>query len=471
MRIRFGGFEGPAFYWLAAAVWCGVMGLACPVSAQFFGNIGGVCIDAQGMLRETRALSADERLQLIQQRAAGEAGSEVIANGSTLRAISLRRLEEAVLKLHQTKEALPPDLEHLVGLTAIRYVIFDPARRDVMLLGPAEGWKQLQSGEVVGKKSQKPVLHLEDLIAAIRFAFSQNKPDGFIGCSIDPTPEGIARYATYMNRLGPMDRSRIKPIFAGMEQAMGPQAIRLYGVESSSRFSLAMVAADYRLKRIALGHDPSPAQGVTNYLDLAAKKFRPGLQKQHRWWFQAKYDAILETPDHLAFELVGQGLEVVTAPAIPGQQDAARNQASSLQAEEFAKAFTKHFSVIAETQPVFAELQNLIALATVAELIAEKHPLPEGSEHWRPEHFLDTNSCPLREYHVPKQVPSLANYRLIRNRHWLISISGGVKISPEDLIRPEIRDAKPNRNLTQLQEQTRMDQAGTAWWEDQEDLK
>src|SRR5687768_1121735 len=115
MRIRFGGFQGPAFHWLAAAVWCGVMGFARPVSAQFLGNVGGVCIDAQGMLRETRVLSADERLALIQQEAVGEPVSGAIANGATLRAISLRQLEEAVLKLHQTKEVLPPDLEHLAG--------------------------------------------------------------------------------------------------------------------------------------------------------------------------------------------------------------------------------------------------------------------------------------------------------------------------------------------------------------------
>jgi hypothetical protein len=256
-----------------------------------------------------------------------------------------------------------------------------------------------------------------------------------------------------------------------MEQAMGPQAVGLFGVEDSSRFALVMLAADYRLKRIALGHDPAPAPGVTNYLDLAAKKFRPGAQKQHRWWFQARYDAILESPDHLAFELVGQGVEVVTAPALPGQQEAAAKEASSPQAEEFARSFTQHFSAVAEKQPIFAELKNLIALATLAELIAEKQRLPERDEHWRPVHFLDEKACPVREYHVPKQVPSLANYRLIRNRHWLISISGGVKISPEDLIRSENRDVKPHRRLVQLREQMPMEKKTATWWEDREHIE
>lgn len=468
MRGLFGSSVGPGFRWLALVIWGGVMGAASPVSAQFLGNVGGVSIDAQGMLRDTRTLSEDERLKLLEQETADEPGAEIIKAGLSLRAVSLKRLEEAVQKLHQSGEALPADLEYMAGLSAIRYVVFDPARKDVFLLGPAEGWKQFPTGEVVGEKSQRPVLHLEDLIAALRYAFSQNKSDGFIGCSIDPTPEGVTRYAAYMNRLGPMDRSRLKPIFAGMEQAMGPQGVSLYGVDSSSRFALAMLAADYRLKRIALGHDPSPVQGVTNYLDLAARKFKTGPQKQHRWWFQAKYDAILETPDHLAFELVGQGVEVVTAPAIPGQQADAANQAASPEAEEFAHGFTRHFSAVAGKQPIFAELQNLIALAVAAELIAEKQRLPESGEHWEPAHFLDASACPLREYHVPKQVPSLANYRLIRNRHWLISISGGVKIAPEDLIAPESRTTEPNRPLMQIQGQIPMAKSPQSWWEDQE---
>jgi hypothetical protein len=470
MRGRFDDSSGPRFSRLTAILCFGVLSLAGPVLAQFAGNVGGVSIDAQGMLRDTRTLSEDQRLELLKQEAAGAPVSDGIASGSALRAVSLKRVEEAVQNRHQTGEAIPSDLEYLAGLTAIRYIVFDPAQKDVFLLGPAEGWKQLATGEVVGEKTLRPVLHLEDLIAALRYAFSQNNPDGFIGCSIDPTPEGVARYATYMNRLGQMDRSRLKPIFAGMEQAMGPQAVRLYGVDSSSRFALAMLAADYRLKRIALGHDASPVPGVVNYLDLSAKRFRPGPQKQHRWWFQARYEAILETPDHLAFELVGQGVEVVTAPAIPGQQDAKANEVSSPEAEEFARTFTKHFSAIAEKQPIFAELQNLIALATLAELIAEKQSQTQREEHWRPAHFLDANACPLRDYPVPKQVPSIANYRLIRNRHWLISVSGGVKISPEDLIRPEIRDAKPHANLLKLREPTQ-ESNKESWWENKEEMR
>jgi hypothetical protein len=463
MRARWKVSNGSVIGWLTLLA---LMGAGVPASALFLGNVGGVCIDAQGMLRDTRALSENDRLKLIQQEAVGQPGSQALATQSPLRKVSLKRLEQTVQKLQLAGEILPADVAHLAGLTAVQYVIFDPAGQDVILLGPAEGWTQLPTGEVVGEKSQRPVLHLEDLIASLRYAFAKDNSAPFIGCSIDPTREGVNRYAAYMNRLGKMDRSRAKQIFAGMEEAMGPQAVRLFGVDSSSRFALAMLAADYRLKRIALGHDPSPVSGVTNYLDLAAKSFKTGPQKQHRWWFQAKYEAIRETPDHLAFEFVGQGLEVVTAPSIPGQDDATPDQSASPAAEAFAESFTKNFSEIAGKQPIFAELQNLIALATVAGLVAEKQRLPNPSQYWSPTHFLDSENCRTREYIVPKQVPSIANYRLIRNRHWLISVSGGVKISPEDMIRPERRDTKAPRVLSGLRETTIPPKDPIDWWWD-----
>ncbi len=439
-----------------------IAGMVSPVSAQF-GNIGGVSIDARGMLRDTRSLSEEERLKLIQQEAVGQPGAEGVASTSKMRKVSLKRLELLVQKHHQAGEELPADVAHLAGLTSVQYIIFDPASKDVILAGPAEGWVQLPTGEVIGNNSKRPVLHLEDLIEGLRFAFTEQKTSPMLGCSIDPTPEGSKRYAAYMNGLR-MDRSRVKQIFAGMEQAMGPQAVRFFGVDTSTRFALVMLAADYRLKRIGLGHDPSPVKGVTNYLDLVAKRFRTGAQQQPHWWFEAQYDAIHETPDHLAFELIGQAVVVKTAPTIPGIVQPGTKQTANPQAEEFATAFTTHFPAIAQQKPIFAELQNLIGLATAAELIAEKQYQSGFEKHWKPSHFLNKSECKLREYAIPKQVPALANFRLIRNRHWLISISGGVKMSPHNLVNPENRTVKPHRSLMQVQEQL-PDEPKSWWWD------
>jgi len=450
----------PALFVLAALLAPG------RADAQFLGNIGGVCIDAKGMLRDTRTLSESERLKLLQEEAVADP-AKPFSVPSSLRKVSLKRWEQRIRDFHETGKPLPGDLKHFAGLTAVRYVVFDPDHQDVILMGPAEPWTQTPTGEIVGDKSHRPVLHSEDLIEALRYAFSERNSAPFIGCSIDPTAEGVKRYARYMSTLR-MDRSRLKSIFAGMEEAMGPQAVRLFGVAPDSRFALAMLAADYRLKRISLGHDPSPSKGVTNYLDLAAKSFKPGPQKQHRWWFEAEFDAILETPDHLAFELVGQGVQVVTSPTIPGNTNAKAKPTASPAAEEFAEAFTKNFTEIAGKQPVFAELQNLIALAVVAELIADQRRSVEANRFWSPTFCLNEKNCPTRRYHVPQHVPSIANYRLIRNRHWLTSVSGGVKISPEELAHPRNRNVGPHRELDRIRRTADASSREQSWWWDGE---
>ena len=117
---------------------------------------------------------------------------------------------------------------------------------------------------------------------------------------------------------------------------------------------------------------------------------------------------------------------------------------------------------------MFAELQNLISLAATAELVAEKKHQPGSRKHWQPRHFLDAKACTLPEYNVPKHVPAISNYRLIQNRHWLISISGGVDINPKKLIDPKNRKPEPPRPLNEVQEQTDPPKAGSEWWWDEE---
>src|SRR5262249_2956388 len=151
--------------------------------------------------------------------------------------ISLRRLEQIVKESHAAQRPLPAEVRYLAGLQAVPYVFFYPESGDVVLAGPAEGWKLAASGENVGDRSNRPVLHLADFIVALRFAYGQNRGDSFLGCSIDPTPEGVRRLAAVFKKLGGhLDRSRLPEILATMEQALGPQPVTLYGAPGDSRF-------------------------------------------------------------------------------------------------------------------------------------------------------------------------------------------------------------------------------------------
>src|SRR5262249_3414646 len=214
----------------------------------------------------------------------------------------------------------------------------------------------------VGSQSHRPLLQIDDLVVALRYAFAEGPADSFLGCSIEPTDAGLKAHAAYVRGLGGIDRARLPQILQEMEQAIGPQDIYVYGIEGSNRFALQMIAADYRLKRISLAHDPSPSKNVPSYLDLAEKSATGGPQRQHRWWFVGHYDAIRHTTDRLAFEFEGSGLKIETAPTQTKQAGARKDPKPSRAAALFAELATKNFAELAENVPAFAGLQNLVGL-------------------------------------------------------------------------------------------------------------
>ena len=449
--------------------------------AQF--AVGGIYIDAEGVLHRTSVLSQNERLELLRKEAFAPASSETLSSTSELRKISLKRLEKTIKKLQADNKPIPADVRYLAGLQKIQHVFFYPESGDVVLAGPAEGWQQVKTGEVVGQKTNRPVLHLDDLLVALRYAFGQKNGAPFLGCSIDPTVNGQQRYVSYMNKIGRFDRSRVRELLTGMSTAMGLQKITLFGAPQSSRFSLIMVAADYRLKRIAMGHDRSPVKGVTNYLDLAAKKIRSpkALGKQHRWWFAAEYDAVLHSPDRLSYEFQGQGVKVVTGVNLGGQStDAKPSPVATL----FAKSFTRFLPEISKKLPIFAELQNLIGLSVAAELIAQRSKEqpdvaaietsadgePDSTNvtpgFWKPTFFLNDRSLAIQQYIVPTKVNSIANVRLVRGKHWMFSVSGGVQIEPTKLIEAETTQESNDRTLIGRRSESHLPEESDRWWWD-----
>lgn len=441
-----------------------VLLLAFATPNLFAQAIGGVFIDPDGVLRETSTLDRNSHMELLRLEAANVVTSRDVGRLSKLRCVSLRRLEEAVASLSEQGRPWPAEVRYMAGLQSVTHVFFFPEDNDVILSGPADEWSQLATGEVVGRTSGRPVLHLDDLIVGLRYALAQRKSAPFIGCSIEPTAQGMQNYVAYMNGLGAIDRNRIQQIFGGMAQAMGMQAIRLYGIEPDTRFAQTIVAADYRLKRLCLGHDKSPVKSFTNYLDLAARGSSAAAQKQHRWWFVAEYDSVEHTADGLAWELKGQGVKVVTARNLPGSAEAAAEKPTRA-ARQVAETFTRQFRQIAERIPVFAELQNAIGLAVVAELIAEQNrKTPETT--WQPEFFVSQDECRLQQYRVPSEVPSISGYRYTRGRGWITSVSGGVELSPSRVVGEEFR--KPSEDRSLASHRTRVTRPGSAseWWWD-----
>ncbi len=475
-----GATAGPALSRCRSAARCGlpftiglILALALEglvprrAAAQF--NVGGVYIDGEGMLHETAVVDKPGRVKAA-RNAARELSDQIDVNvKSALRKVSLARLEKAVAALHADGKPVPVEMRYLAGLESVRYLFLYPAENDVVVAGPAEAWEQLPSGDIVGCMSKHPVLHLDDLATALRFAYSANARQLFLGCSIEPTDSGLLKYQQYMRSVGgAIDATLVDAIGRGMEQALGPQAVRLYGVEPTSRFALKLVASDYRLKRIAMGLDAAPVKRLASYLDLLARQTGSTPQSQHRFWFVGHYDAIRHSPDKLAFEFEGQGVRVQTAPNYRFQNAPAGIKPSKT-AVQFADNFTRQFPAAAARVPVLNELKNLVSLALAAVLIEQQthaetgEALPPG---WRPGHLLDAAACPIEQCSPPKQTPTLATVRRTGEGGWMFSVSGGVEINPTELASPDRFKLADDPKLTTREAASRPPPDNDRWWWD-----
>ena len=377
--------------------------------------VGGVSIDTDGILRSA---TRDDLGVLGKLRGQAAAKIPAALNGpAPMREISLRRLEDAMNKCVKDGQPLPDEIKYLAGLQQIRYVFVYPEKKDIVLVGPGEGWKLDASGNVVGITTGRPVMLLDDLLVALRTA--KGAAQGGITCSINPTKEGIARE---MQELPGLTRTgNVQTVATGLEKALGMQRITLHGVPETSHFARVLVAADYRLKRLGMALDPSPVRGLPSYLEMVRPSSRAVLSP--RFWLEPTFEALLRDNDGLAFELCGSSVKAMTEEDFNAAGGGVRHsgKASPL-AQRWANRMTEKYPELAIADPIFGQLQNCMELAVVGALIVKEH-LPEKAGYDMPM-LLDSSALKADVFNSPKEVPTIAS---IRGR--AIGASGGVAIN------------------------------------------
>jgi len=383
------------------------------------GAVGGVSIDAAGVLSRSSA-DASSQLRDARQRALAPIDSDLAAT-SALRKISLRRLSAAIDERRVKREPLTDVLQNLAGLTRVQFVFVYPDQQDIVLGGPAEGWRIDDRGNVVGQTTGQPVLQLDDLLVALRTAKAAATDRG-ISCSIDASPDGLKKIRPLLN-----SRTLNETLVRRLEQTLGPQQITVTGVPPGSHFVRVLVAADFLMKRLGMNFEPSPDSNLPSYMEmLASRSAAAPKNAMPRWWMAPHYDALLKDEGGLAWQLRGSGVQTLTedgylsaagAEATPGREDPL--------AKKWAAAMTSHYDSLAKSLPVFAELRNCIDLAVVgALLVKEKLPAKARCDLSL---LLDDKRLAVAEYHVPQTVDSKAS--LIRKgQSQILSLSGGVQV-------------------------------------------
>ena len=385
------------------------------------GAVGGIAIDAQGIVRNLDPRAVESLAKERRQMLAGGVGDRGTA--AKLRKVSLAKIVAAV-KAATPGQPLPPDVLFLGGLERITHVFVDTEGHDIILAGPADALTVDAAGNVVAAKSGRPVLQLEDLVVALR-AIDAARAGG-IKCSIDPTAEGIARLQALLRTQKTIGQNPDATLVA-MQNAMGPQQVTVGGVPGDSRFARVLVAADYRLKRVGMGLDPSGIPELPSYLSMVP----PGSTSattMPRFWLEADYEPISRDPDELAWRINGRRMKCLTENDIIDAAGARTAKAApDAMAKKWCDLMTTNYDRLAGKQPAFTELVNCVDLAVVAALVHGRQLTGRAGLDLAP--LLDAKALPLPSYDVPSSVPTVA-HGLKKGSRWVVSTSGGVLFQP-----------------------------------------
>lgn len=393
--------------------------------------VGGVAIDASGALRQADRGQLASAGRLRREAMIGASGD--VNRASPMRKVSLARLQQALVGLGGKTSELPAEVALLAGLQRIEYVLACPAERDVVVAGYAEGWKVDDRGNVVGRGTGRPPLLLDDLLVALRTA--RQYRGGLMSCSIDPTEEGIERLREFVGRLRSIGNPSATQ--SAVERVLGPQRITVEGVPPTTHFAQVMVAADYRMKRLGMGLEASPVSGLTSYLELAAPGEAGLSAVAPRWWLAPDIGRIEADEAGLLWRLEAASVKAMTEDTEFSAEGAtAAGGPSSAAARRWAELMTAHYDELAQREPIFAELRNVMELAVVAALIVEQRLCETAG--LKLTLLVDEAALPTARYAAPRHTASQAS-AVKKGNLWVISASGGVQIDAAGILRQRTR--------------------------------
>lgn len=441
-----------------------VAAMACLIpSLALAQQNAGVEVKADGVLRIKRYQDLTGPLAKRWHEESKAKLAPDVARTSELRKISLNRLEAAIAGKLAAGEDISEEMRYLAGITRIENVFLFPGSGDIVIAGPAEGWGADPSGRVVGIFSGKATIQLEDLVTALRaFPPGQDTRAELIGCSIDPTKEGLAKMQKFFTDASRgFDRGQTEQLVAGMKENLGLQNVRINGVSPNTHFAQVLVEADYRMKLIGIGLEAAPAK-ITSYVAKAKPGSNNALQ---RWYFQPNYECVRVTEDNLAMQLVGDGVklsgqsEVVGADGTRGA-GGAKDPAS----EAFTSTFTSEYPTLAQKVPVYAQLRNLIDLSIAAAFIQEQDYY--GKTGWKASVFMDEKKVAVELYEAPTQVESAVN-AIWRGNRLMTPIGGGVSIRPTVALEKSNLLKDDNGELKVARDSVKVEGlAKSQWWWD-----
>lgn len=422
----------------------------------------GVSVNADGVLKWRSAPDPTGELRARRLAEAKVSLPADVARKSKLRKISLVKLQAALAANLEKGIGADFEMKHLAGLQKIEYVFLYPERGDIVLAGPAEGWVNDLAGRPVGVTTNKPVVLLEDLIVALRAFPPDTKHDVYLGCSIDPTKEGLSRLQAFQKTVPAFipeaRRAEVAMrVATGSRSALGPANIRVFGIPNDTHFAKVLVEADYRMKLVGMGVEPPPVKMIT-FLGALTSARHATLQ---RWWFTPKYDCVRMGDDKLAAQLVGQAVQLNSEDMRFGPKgfEAAPPMKANKASDMFTTSFTRNYAKISAVSPVYGQMRNVIDLSVAAAFLRQQR---YGDFGWKLGVFGDEDRYPVRTHPEPKTVDCVVNALWKGSR--LFSPAGGVSIHPQLALEDDNLLPDDKRSVASAREAL-IDEAEHWWWD------
>ncbi len=417
------------------------------------GVVGGISVDANGIVARVE-IDPSGQLDQIQSQPKNRVSNKA-QRPSHLRKISLRKLEQEIDRLREAKLPLTDEMVLLAGLQRIEYVFVDPEHNDIILAGPADGWRVGKTGFIVGNARGLPVIDLCDLVTMLRTR-QRDTVDG-ITCSMDATPEGKKRYANYMRKAKPQFNEQT---LRQMKAAIGDYEVTFTGIAARSHFARILIASDLMMKRLGMNLEPSPVRGVKSYVQMLQQTAKRVPQDQSpRWWLTSDYEPLLRDEAGLAWKIRGQAVKAMTIDDYfdrNGKKVGSRN--TNRLAGRWANNFTKHYQELSVELPIFGQLRNCMDLAVVAALLNKYELFKKAGFH--PSSLVDADQVQLAEFPVPQFTRPQISYAPSR-RGWVVTLSGGIGIDGWSIASNTEIDA----DLPAIHRQA-VESSGQSWWWD-----
>lgn len=418
------------------------------------GEVGGVSVGAVGMVART-VVDTSGQLAQLRLRPPTPVAVDPARQSSKLRKISLRKLEQELVRLREGSLPLTSEIEYLVGLQRVEFVFVDQQNHDIIIAGPAEDWFVGHHGYIVGVSSGLPVIDFCDLVTMLRCGPAERVRG--MTCSIDASPKGLANYSTYMYKA---NRQFNEQTLREMSEAIGNFDVTFSGVAADSHYARVLIAADVMMKRLAMNLEPFPIRDITSYVQMLQKSSNRNPNNVFpRWWLTSDYEPMLRDEEGLAWKVCGPAVKTMTSDDYLNQNgEIVDSRQTNRLAQRWADEFTKLYGELSVQLPVFGQLRNCMDLAIVGALL-HKYDLFEKAG-FQPTVLMDDNQIKLAEYPVPKFTEPQISYAPAR-RDWIVTLSGGVGVN----VWPFVSRTEMDANLAAIHQQVVESSPDNWWWD------